>query len=262
MRRRVLTVVLALVAIMSVQNTMAWSGFGHSAAAYIAEQHLTPKAKAECRKYLGHTLPFYASWMDSWRHIDPFKESNYWHVNRVDSKWRVVYDNKRSAIYNVERIYKEMRNNYQNLPDSLVRQNLLFLVHMVPDMHCPVHTYFDKKHFPEFDYRLYNKGKKFNRHALGDGSPSFRRRGWTIEKYSRVVDVINEKTAKAYMKGTPRKWADDAAKQAIRFYKFVPELTDIAEMSDKQVADLHEIADEMILKSGYRLAALLNEIFK
>ena len=261
MKRRALTVVLALVAMMGVQSTMAWGGFGHSSAAYIAEQHLTPKAKAECRKYLGHTLPFYASWMDHWREIGPYKPTTYWHTSRVDKDWKVIYDREQSAIYNVDRIHKEMMN-YKNLPDSLIRINLIYLVHMVPDMHCPVHTSFDKKDFPEYRYKITNNGKKYGLHTIGDASPAFRRKGWTIERYSQEIDIIDAKTRKAYMKGTPRKWADDAAKQALRFYPLVPEGTDVAKMSKEDVEKLHELADEMILKGGYRLAALLNKIFK
>ena len=261
MKKRTLTIVLALVAMMGVQSAMAWGGFGHSCSAYIAEQHLTPKAKEACRKYLGHTLPFYASWMDHWRSIPPFAISTTWHVNRTDKNGKVIYEREDAAIYNVERICNDLLK-YKSLPDSTVRQHLIFLVHMLPDMHCPVHTYFSKEDFPQYRYKITNNGKKYGLHTIGDASPGFRRKGWTIEKYSQEIDVIDAKTRKAYMKGTPRKWADDAAKQAVRFYALVPPATDVAKMSKEDVKKLHELADEMVLKGGYHLAAILNKIFK
>ena len=68
--------VLSLVAVMGVQSAKAWGGYGHSAIAYVAEQHLTPEAKAKCRYYLKHTLTYYASWMDYWRSVPAYKSVN------------------------------------------------------------------------------------------------------------------------------------------------------------------------------------------
>jgi hypothetical protein len=61
MRKILSVLILALIASMSIQSAKAWGTYGHGAIAYVAEQHLTPKAKAECRRYLKHTLPYYAS---------------------------------------------------------------------------------------------------------------------------------------------------------------------------------------------------------
>ena len=79
MNRKLSILILALVAILGVQSAKAWGGFGHSAIAYVAEQHLTPQAKSEVRRYLKHTLPWYASWMDHWRAVPPFHPTNAWH---------------------------------------------------------------------------------------------------------------------------------------------------------------------------------------
>lgn len=259
MKRKYLIVALLFIVTMGADRAMAWSGFGHSAAAYIAEQHLTPKAKAKCREYLGHTLPFYSSWMDYWRNIEPFKETSAWHGNRVDENRQVDYSGK--AIFHTERIIKELRN-YKNLPDSLVRQNLIFLIHMIPDMHCPVHTSFPKEFFPKYRYSLLRKGKRLNYHGFWDASPAFRRKGWTIERYYNQIDLLDKKSAKALVKGKPRQWADDAAIQAERSFAITPPNTEVTKMEKEQVAEVLQLADEMILKGGYRLAAILNKIFK
>ena len=79
MRKNLSILLLAFVATMSIQSAKAWGTFGHGAIAYVAEQHLTPKAKEECRRYLKHTLPYYASWMDHWRAVPPFHPTNNWH---------------------------------------------------------------------------------------------------------------------------------------------------------------------------------------
>ena len=253
---------LVLVALCGVRQAAAWNGFGHSCAAYIAEQHLTPEAKAKCEKYLEHSFVFYASWMDQWRYIDPYKETSGWHVIYVDDKWNLDVEKQKYAEYQTERIWKEMKN-YKNLPDSLVRQNLIYLIHMVPDFHCPVHTFFRSKSVHmDRRYTIFNKGKKFSNHTFWDRSPGFKREKWTMERYAKEVDVLSPKQVKKYQKGNVLKWAQDAVKQSERVYSITPADTEITELSEAQVAEIYKLSDEMILKGAYRLAYIINDIFK
>lgn len=264
MRNKILTITLSLFALLAVGSAKAWNGFGHSCAAYIAEQHLTPEAKAKCEHYLQHSFVFYASWMDQWRYIDPYKATTDWHTNYVENgKWKLEVPRIKSAYYQTERIWREMKD-YKNLSDSLVRQNLIYLIHMVPDYHCPVHTFFRTKstHTAERRYTVKQKGKKFSLHTFWDRSPGFKRTKWTMERYAKEVDVISPKLAKKYQKGTPTKWAQDAVKQANRVYDITPAGIEVTKLSKEQVAQIHELSDEMILKGAYRLAYIINDIFK
>jgi hypothetical protein len=113
---------------MWVHSAKAWGSFGHGAIAYVAEQHLTSNAKAECRRYLKHTLPWYASWMDHWRAVQPYAHTNMWHGIKSDEKGKLRWDisGERAngqAMIQVKRIVEEMQN-YKSMPDSLVRQNI------------------------------------------------------------------------------------------------------------------------------------------
>lgn len=242
-------------------SVQAWNGFGHSCAAYIAEKHLTPEAKAKCEHYLKHSFVFYASWMDQWRYIEPYNVSNGWHVIFVDSNWQLDTEDTKRAQHHTARIWNELKN-YKNLPDSLVRQNLIYLIHMVPDYHCPVHTFFRKGMFPERKYSLRNKGKAAALHTFWDASVGFRRKGWTIERYHKEIDVCSPKQVKRWQNGDAIRWANDAVMQSHRLYDITPADTDISKMSKEQVAEIHNLTDEMILKGGYRLAHIINDVFK
>lgn len=245
-----------------MKSAQAWSGFGHSCAAYIAEQHLTPEAKAKCEHYLQHAFVFYASWMDQWRYIDPYKETSNWHTIYVENeKWKLEVQRTKSAHYQTERIWKEMKD-YKNLPDSLVRQNLIYLIHMVPDYHCPVHTFFRKGCHTERKYTLKKGGKNFSLHTFWDQSPGFKRSKWTMERYAKEVDVLSPKEVKKIQKGDPIKWANDAVKQANRVYDITPKGTEINDMSKEKIEEIRELSNEMILKGAYRLAYIINDIFK
>jgi hypothetical protein len=262
MKTKVLSFVAVIVALCSVQSVKAWNGYGHSCAAYIAEQHLTPEAKAKCEHYLKHAFVFYASWMDQWRFIDPYLETNQWHVISVgDDNWKLDVDDKRRAHYQTDRIWKELKD-YKNLPDSLVRQNLIYLIHMVPDYHCPVHTFFKKGTHADRKYSVLVKGKKFALHTFWDRSPGLGRKNWTMERYCKEVDVISPKVAKKYQKGDAIKWAHDAVKEANKLYAITPPDIETHNLSKEKVAEIHELTDRMILKGAYRLAHIINDVFK
>ena len=72
--KKIITSVIALVALFGVQSAKAWGTWGHHAVAFIAEKHLTPEAKAKCDQYLQFSLPHYSSWQDYWRNSHPFEE--------------------------------------------------------------------------------------------------------------------------------------------------------------------------------------------
>jgi hypothetical protein len=265
MKNKISILVIALAMLMGVQSAKAWGGYGHGAIAYVAEQHLTPQAKSEVRRYLKHTLPWYASWMDHWRAVPPFHPTNAWHGFSATADGQVNWEKgDGKAMGQINKIIKSMGDGkYKNLPDSIVRHNLLILVHALPDMHCPVHVGFSKADYPNYRYSIYNKGKKIKFHGFWDGSPGYQRKGWTYERYAATVDKITPKEEKKIIKkGNTDYWGRDIIKQAHRCYALTPEGTDISKLTAEEKAKILELADEMAMKSAYRLAYVLNEIFK
>lgn len=263
--KKLRVVLLLLLSAVVTQRAMAWAGFGHGAIAYVAEQHLSPKAKEGCRHYLKHTLPWYASWMDHWRAVPPYAHTNMWHGIKSDEKGKLRWDisGERAngqAMIQVKRIVEEMQN-YKSLPDSLVRQNLIYLIHSVADMHCPVHIQFPKSTYPHYRYSLKNRGKKYSFHNFWDAAPAFKRKGWTYEKYAAVVDTKTPKEIKRIQKGSYDAWGRDILKQAHRAFKIAPADKDIARLTAEEQKAVLELADEMALKAAYRLAHILNNIF-
>lgn len=259
------TVLLLVLALFVAQSAMAWANFGHGAIAYVAEQHLTPKAKESCRHYLKHTLPWYSSWMDFWRAVPPYAHTNMWHGIKSDEKGKLRWDisGERAngqAMIQVKRIVEEMQN-YKSMPDSLVRQNLIYLIHSVADMHCPVHIQFPKSAYPHYRFDLKNRGKKHSFHGFWDAAPGFKRKGWSFAKYAEEVDKMSPKQIKRIQKGSYEAWGRDILKQAHRAFQITPAGKDIAHLTAEEQRAVLALADEMSMKAAYRLAYLLNSIF-
>ena len=264
MKNRILAVVLSLVAIMSVQNVMAWGGWGHHISTYIAEKHLTPEAREKCQHYLKHRLPHYSSWQDYWRHSDPFKDITYWHSSYINKKKKVIGHKgiiTREATYQIERIVKEMENGkYHNLSDSLVAVNLKLLIHMVPDMHCPSHIVHSKEYGLK-GHSLLVKGKKFNRHKVWDSSPQLLHPKWKADRFVKAYDTYSEKQIKKIVKGTPTKWTIQNSKKMIATYSYWEKGDEFTKLSKEQRQKMDDIVHEQLAYGGYRLANILNMIF-
>ena len=58
---------ISLLCLLGATKALAWGQKGHDVVAYIAECNLTPKAKKTIEKILGHSIVYYATWMDEWR---------------------------------------------------------------------------------------------------------------------------------------------------------------------------------------------------
>jgi hypothetical protein len=162
----------------------------------------------------------------------------------------------------VKRIVEDMRD-YKNLPDSVVRQNIIYLIHSVADMHCPVHVQFPKTTFQHYRYTVKRKGKSVNMHGFWDASPAYKRRGWTYEMYADEVDKISPKQAKKIIKkGDYDYWGRDILKNTHRIYSITTADKEITKLTAEESAAVSALADEMAMKAAYRLAYILNTIFE
>lgn len=265
MKNRFLIVVLLIVSILSVQSAMAWGGWGHHISTYIAEKHLTPEAKEKCQHYLKHRLPHYSSWQDYWRHSDPFKATTYWHSSYINKKNKITGHKNiitRDAVTQIERIVKEMeKGKYHNLSDSLITVNLKLLIHMVPDMHCPSHIVHSKEYGLK-SKSLLVKGKKFSRHKVWDSAPMLAHPKWKADRFAKAYDTYSPKQIKKIVKGTPTKWSVQNGKKMIKTYYFWEKGEEFRNFTPEQRKNFEDITHEQLAYGGYRLAAILNEIFK
>ena len=283
---RIKNLILGLVALTSIQSVMAWGTVGHHCTAYIAEQHLTPEAKEKCRHYLNHTLSYYAMWMDRWRGIKEFEAINNGHSVRTTEDgrkitWEPIPSSTMGAAITTPpgramghllNAYKELGNgNYKNLPDSVVRQRLINMIHYVADMHCPSHCGFPESFYPPASkYDLKKNGKWTNYHSLWDASPGYMRKNLTVKKYAAMVDKVSPKESKKWQTGLEKKniqkgldsWGKIIVKHAHEGHAVLPEGTDLAKMPKEQIDQIHDLADRSVLVGAYRLAYVLNTIFK
>ena len=137
-----LLLLLLFAGLLNTGSVFGWGREGHETIAKIAERNLTKKAKKRIEKYLGgHSIVYFAKWMDEYRHTPEYKFTNNWHTAPVNAELRYedsMLAKNGNAIYGLEQAIENLKN-YRSLTDSAVEVNLKYIIHLVGDMHCPAH---------------------------------------------------------------------------------------------------------------------------
>ena len=252
--------VTAFLLLGPVQLSFCWNRTGHDAVAAIAERYLTPVAKERIEKYLGgHSIVYYASWMDYYRHYPEYAHTNYWHTAPVNSDNQYtdnLFMEPGNAIYGLEYAINNLKN-YKNQPDSLVTVNLYYVIHIVGDMHCPVHV-----KYPDLNnYKVLMNGEGISYHTVWDGVVLDNNHQWSYTEWADQLDRFSADEKVEIMSGTPRDWFHETAVASRVIYDMAPAGTEIIQKDHRFLNNASVLADSQICKAGYRLAKVLNELF-
>ncbi|MFT4257153.1 MAG: S1/P1 nuclease [Pseudoxanthomonas sp.] len=146
---RFLLIPLAFLLLLLPLDGGAWGRLGHRLVADLAATRLTPQAQAEVAKLLSGepdpTLGGIASWADDLRDTDPerFKATSRWHY--INAKgggcgFEVPRDcpDGNCAVSAIETQLAILAD--RNQPLEVRRDALKFVVHLVGDLHQPMHA--------------------------------------------------------------------------------------------------------------------------
>lgn len=254
--------IIAAITVICVP-AFGWGRTGHEAIAKIAENNLSRRAKAKIEHYLGgHSIVYYAKWMDDYRHTSEYSFTNAWHVAPVDASLNYPQDapgKNGDAIYGLEQAMANLRD-YKSLSDSAVAVNIKYIIHLVGDMHCPAHIKY-MTHNMKYDVMFEDVSHKANKryiHHVWDNEIINVSRIWSASEWACELDRMSRSYKKAVSAGTPRDWLhDNAVRCEVQF--------DWARPDDRLGQDFLNLAvplvETQILYAGYRLAAVLNKLF-
>lgn len=261
------TTALAL-ALVSTPLAFAWGPQGHRVIARVAEERLTPAAKAAIKELLlpGDTLPDIAGWADKEGH-DAVPNSASWHyINvpiqdaRFDPK---LIRNDNNVIVKIKQYRKILAD--RSKPKQERQRALLFLVHFVSDIHQPVHVGDNKDHGGnDVQLQFFNEGT--NLHRLWD-SDLIHRIGGNDQAWTRRIErEITPDTVKEWSKGSVDDWANESLQAAKIAYQD-PEnpsrlISTGKTLGESYLKRAEPILQEQMARASVRLANELNSIFK
>ena len=256
---------------LSVQSAYGWDAKGHTTIGHIADRNLTPKARKMVSRYLGHTLAYYASWMDQVRYVDAYHHTARWHsVGVRDGKlmpsdltgskafYGTPLQNDDYGIVRIEQIVEQMKD-YRNLSDSTVAVNLKCLIHLVGDMHCPGHTFFADE---SMQYYLKDGGKPLHYHNFLDAAYCRFNKGVSPVKFYNENCRLSKAEVEALCGGSVEGWILANFPQYRECYKILPKGRECKTLTEAEKRRVKEITDRLHIEAGYRLAHIVNEIFK
>lgn len=241
----------------------SWGVVGHRAIGQIAENHLSSKAKLAVKELLGsESLAMVSTYSDEVRSYEQYAYTAPWHY--VNVAQGLTYEQFSSALTSLEKpnIYKAILNCSKDLKDPAKTKEekvfaLKFLVHLVGDLHQPMHTGRAEDSGGNGIKVKLNR-RDTNLHGLWD-SGLIDYAGMSYMELAKSCDIIPKPQIKAWQKDGVEKWAfesyeisatlyEEAAKNPNFDYDYYPKHADFVK--------------NRLAQAGIRLAGLLNEIYK
>jgi hypothetical protein len=243
-----------------------WGRLGHRVAGRIAEERLTPAAKAAVRGLLepGESLADISTWADDYRR--DHRETGPWHYANVpitEPKFDVRFIPPEGCVVTKVDEFRKILADPSTGRESRV-QALKFLTHFVQDMHQPVHVgHRDDRGGNNLQVQFFEEGS--NLHAVWD-SGLLERPGRDEPTYFALLSrTITPELADAWSAGTTVDWANeslDLARRAYRDPASGAEMRSGARLGQPyQDANL-PMAERRVAQAGVRLAWILNGIYK
>ena len=254
-----------LVLLLASFSSFAWGVLGHRAVARIAENHLTPKARQEIAKLLGpETLPLVSVWPDEIRSDPQYKDTGPWHYLNVASGLAFAGFVAQlaptppavptDAYTALAQMRKDLKDPAKTVDEKRVA--LKFLVHLVGDVHQPLHVGHAEDRGGNSIVTSW-RGRDGNLHSTWDGD-LVEYPGFTYTEMAAAYDHATPAQVKQWQQDDVKVWLFESYQLCTPIY---------ANAAANPKFDWHyyptfgPTVEQQILKAGIRLAGVLNETF-
>ncbi|KEO72182.1 S1/P1 nuclease [Anditalea andensis] len=254
--KKSITALFILMAFMS--ESFGWGQNGHRVVGQLAEWHINSKTKKQIERILGHeSLPMVANWMDEIRSDKNYDHTATWHWVTVpdgESYEKSVQEETGDAYERLLIIINELKEG--KLSEQQEREYLKMLVHIVGDLHQPLHVgRGDDKGGNDVKVNYFNQ--ETNLHSVWDTKMI---EGQNLS-FSEIAQHLNRRAnknlVKEYQKATPIDWL----KEAMALRPMVYDVPDNNRLSYEYNYKYYNLVEERLLAGGLRLAGILNDIY-
>ena len=238
----------------------SWGKTGHRVVGQIAENHLSPKAASMVRELLGaDSLAEVSNWADEIRSDPSWQRADPWHyVNIPDGQTYETMEKNPAGdvIVAMKRFEATLRN--PAAPKEERVQALKFLVHMIGDIHQPLHAgKRDDLGGSRVSVHWFRSVEATNLHTVWDDL-LIEQEKLSFTEWSRFLDHPTAAELKEWQAASSTVWMEESYKLRDRCYDFKPELP----LSYDYVYKSMPIVKQRLLQAGVRLAGTLNAIFQ
>lgn len=239
-----------------VCQSYGWGATGHRVTGMIASNYLNKKAKTKIKALLGdESLAMVSTWMDDIRSDSTYDYTSDFHWVTVETGQSYEQMSKNpdgDLIMTIERLIGELKSH--KLDRNTEIQNLKFLVHLIGDLHQPLHVgCCDDQGGNKVQVKWF--GGNSNLHRVWDSDMI----DGTKLSYTELAESLghpDDATVKKYQSGTIRDWA----KESINYRKQVYDVGN-GNLGYKYSYKNLPLLRERLLAAGIRLAGVLNDIY-
>lgn len=262
--RFIFKAIFVVMATLATQYSFAWGTTGHRVVAEIAQRHLSKKAIKGVKELIGdERLAYWANWPD-------FIKSDTTHTWDKASKWHYVdlpgNIDKETFNQDLEQLHGEnlftqitamvTQLKDKSLPLEKRKNALSFLIHLIGDLHQPLHVGRDEDQGGN-KITVYWFEKKTNLHSLWD-SGLIDSEQYSYTEFATVLDVANKEQVNTWQQSSLKDWFYESHVLADKVYSLTPP---DSKLSYKYVYVFQHDLEMQLLKAGVRLAQVLNEAF-
>ncbi len=256
--KKIILISFLLVSFTMFSNAPYWGETGHRTMGKIAQKHLKRRVKKKINKLLqGESLAFVSTYGDEIKSDKRYKKFFYWHfVNMpLNETYKQSKKNpKGDLITGINYCIKVLKN--ENSSDDDKRFYLKLLVHLIGDMHQPMHVGLKEDlGGNRFQVRWHHEGS--NLHRVWDSDMIEQ---WNMS-YIELADnakCLTKKQVKEIKKGTFIDWLEESHKITRKIYANVKKGD---KLGYRYSYEWFPVVREQLQKSGIRLAKVLNDIF-
>lgn len=249
---------LILVVIVSCFSLSAfpWGATGHRVTGYIADKHLSKKARLAIQKILGQqSLAMASTWMDDIKSDSLYDMYEDWHWVTIED--HETYDQSKKnpngdLIYALDRIIGELKS--KKLSPKEEAERLKMLIHLIGDIHQPLHV--GRADRGGNDVKLTWFGGNSNLHRVWDSDMI----DGTRLSYTELAESLYKPSPaeiKQWQGTTVRDWA----KESMGYRKQVYDYGD-GKLGYQYQYKYFNIVQTRLAQAGVRLAGILNEIYQ
>jgi len=244
-------------------SSIAWGVLGHRIVGQIAESYLTPKAKLAIQQILGNeSIAMASNWADfiksdtDYSYLAPMHYINFPDgLTYPQVKEYLLKDTAADAYTEVNFLIKQLKN--KNLAKEKKLFYLRFLIHLVGDIHQPMHVSRAEDEGGN-KIRVMWFREPTNLHAVWDEKLiDFQQLSYT--EYTNAINFSTISQRETWQKEPISEWFYESNQIAAKLYIEINQ--NEQKLSYRYNYDHIDIVNTQLLKGGVRLAGLLNEIF-
>jgi len=293
--------IIACLLISSVQ-LWSWGGTGHKAIAEIASRYLEPAVKSKITNLLGSkTIVSIASDPDNYRE-DPLwrrdlgqeisnpeilwpghtheealaklggvtRYEPWCHSFTVNESFYCLNYNLQGDVYvrngvlDIEEVAQKLSKSIGTLSSDQIYQYISLVVHLVGDIHCPMHTLYDPAAPTGGKWSISINGEKYNIHTFWDSSIfTLTHSDWNYKNFANAADDSSEAMRATISAGSVSDWGRMSAIYCWQCNMFSgSQISSGKEVGEDYPSKMEPVMMHQLRDAGYRLAELLNRIFR